>query len=544
MPTTRLIAGLFAMACLAGCTSVRDYVHNGFKVGPNFTPPPAPVAPQWIDASDARVRSQEADDSHWWTAFNDPILNELVDSAYKQNLSLKEAGFRILANRASLGISIGNIFPQQQAMTGSASQINLSRAVANRQGLPDPYFSQWSTGFGMAWELDFWGRFRRSVEASRAELDASVENYDDVLVTLIGDVADSYVRVRTLQQQIAYARKTLELQKESLSIATAKFKGGQASELDVNQGQGDVSSTEALIEKLQIPLRESMNRLCVLMGMPPEDLLKRLGESPIPVAPPEVVVGVPADLIRRRPDVRKAEYQAAAQCAKIGVAQSELYPHISINGAFGWSSQQMNQLFAGQALTGSVGPSFQWNILNYGRLLNNVKLQDARFQELLANYQSTVLKAGEDVENGLVEYLRAQNRTRFAAEAVKAEAAAFQQVLDQYKNGLVDFNRVVLIQERLVARQLTLAQSQGEIAQGLIHVYRALGGGWQIRCGPKSPPPIPAPEPVKPIEIGTPLPVPMQPVPAAPAPAKLAKPTASKPMPKLDGLVQVGYVKK
>ena len=476
-----VVVGAMALS-LCGCTTLGEYVHNCFKVGPNYKRPPAPVAERWIDADDVRVRSEEADDSHWWTVFNDPTLNDLVQTAYQQNLTLREAGFRVLQARAQLGISIGELFPQKQEMNGSVDSHGVSTNVANRVATPTRWFGQWNYGFGLAWELDFWGRFRRAIEATEDTLDASVEGYDDVLVTLIGDVATTYVQIRTLQQQIAYARQTLTLQKQSLEIAKAKFKGGQVSEIDANQGQSDVSTTENLIEENLISLRQATNQLCVLLGIPPEDLLRKLGEAPIPTAPVEVAVGIPADLLRRRPDVRRAERLAAAQCAEIGVAEADFYPQISINASFGWSAQELKDLFAHGSFREIVGPSFSWPILNYGRILNNVRLQDAHFQELVVGYQNTVLTAGREVENGLVTFLRAQNRARDMNVAVTAEMAAFKEAFAQYKGGLVDYNRVVLIQERLVERQQTLALAQGQIAQGLIQVYRALGGGWQIRC--------------------------------------------------------------
>jgi NodT family efflux transporter outer membrane factor (OMF) lipoprotein len=479
-----LPAAIVAVVALsiASCTTLSEYVHNGFKVGPNYGRPPAPVAQHWIDADDVRVHDDNPDDACWWTVFNDPLLDDIVQTAYHQNLTLREAGFRVLENRAMFCGAVGSIFPQTQDMDGSYQRTNLSREVANREALPQNYYNQWNYGFNLSWELDFWGRFRRAIEAANDELDASVENYDDVLVTLVGEVADSYVQIRTLQQQIAYARETLSLQRESLNIATAKFEGGQTSKVDVNQAQSDVSYTEALIEQLLISLRQQTDRLCFLLGMPPEDLLCKLNGGPIPVAPPDVAVGIPCDLIRRRPDVRRAERLAAAQCAQIGVAVSELYPMISLTGSFGWSAQTFGELFAGDAMRGVVGPSFTWNILNYGRLLSNIRAQDARFQGLVADYQNTVLRAGQDVEDGLVTFLRAQLRARDMTASVNAEMAALQEAIAQYKNGLVDFNRVVLIQEKVVERQQTLAEAQGQIAQGLIRVYRALGGGWQIRC--------------------------------------------------------------
>lgn len=512
-----VLGGALALS-LCGCTTIGEYIHNGFKVGPNYTRPPAPVADHWIDANDVRVHSDEADDSHWWSVFNDPTLNELVQTAYRQNLTLREAGFRVLQARAQLGIAVGEIFPQTQVMNGDFKREGASTNVANRIATPQRWFSQWDYGFGLSWELDFWGRFRRAIESADDTLNASVESYDDALVTLIGDVASSYVQIRTLQQQITYARATLALQRESLSIARAKFQGGQTSEVDVNQGQSDVSTTEALIEQDLISLRQATNQLCTLLGLPPEDIIQKLGDAPIPTAPVDVVIGIPADLLRRRPDVRRAERTAAAQSAQIGVAEADFLPSISLTTTFGWSAQEFKDLFAHGSFRGDVGPSFQWQILNYGRILNNVRFQDAKFEELVATYQQTVLQAGQEVENGLVNFLRSQLQTREYTVAVSSETAAFKEALAQYKGGLVDYNRVVTIQEQLVSRQQSLAQAQGQIGQGLIQVYRALGGGWQIRCDPDAAncaatrfepgnaPAVPAAEPLAPPKEEAPAP--------------------------------------
>lgn len=467
---------------LCGCTPWSQYVHNGFKVGPNYCQPPAAVAKNWIDAADKRVHSESPDDSQWWTTFNDPALNDLVRCAYQQNLTLSEAGFRILEARAQLGIAVGELFPQSQMTTGAYTRNAVSLNVANRQATPQRWFSQWNYGFSLAWELDFWGRLRRAIEASEATLDASVADYDDVLVTLLGDVATNYVQYRTAEQRIAYAEENVRLQTKILELATARFKGGQTSELDVNQAQSDLSSTEALMPQLRIQLRNANNRLCVLLGAPPEDLKQRLASGPIPNAPSDVAVGIPAELLRRRPDVRRAERQAAAQCAVIGIAEADFYPQFLIDGSMGWASQDFNNLLAGRSFTGSVGPEFRWQILNYGRILNNVRVQDARFRELVLAYQQTVLRANEEVENGLVRFLESQTEVQSLATSVKAAKKSVEEALAQYQGGLTDFNRVAVLQERLVQRQEELAQAQGEIALGLIDIYRSLGGGWQIRC--------------------------------------------------------------
>jgi len=483
-PVRILWATALAAATLSasGCTTLSDYINNCFKVGPNYKRPTAPVAQKWIDADDVRVRSEPEDDSHWWTVFNDPVLSDLIQTAYRENLTLREAGFRVLQARASLGIAVGELFPQNQEMIGSYTRRGVSENVANRIATPQRWFSTWDYGFGLAWELDFWGRFRRSIEAAEDSLDASVENYDDVLVLLISDVASNYVRYRVLEQQLAYTRAVVKLQTQSLQIAQAKFKGGQVSQLDVNQAQANLSATEVVIPQLEISLREVNDKLCVLLGLPPEDLKAKLGAAAIPTAPTSVAVGIPADLLRRRPDIRRAEREAAAQCAEIGVADAEFYPQISINATWGWAAEHFKDLFAHGSFRGSIGPEFHWAILNYGRILNNVRVQDARFQELVAHYQQIVLRADGEVEDGLARFLKAQDEQRNAKDSVKAQQAAVKDAIAQYEGGLTDFNRVAVVEEQLVSRQNQLAQAEGEIALGLIQVYRALGGGWQIRC--------------------------------------------------------------
>jgi NodT family efflux transporter outer membrane factor (OMF) lipoprotein len=525
-----------ALTCLAvlvtaalwtcGCTPWQEYVHNGFKVGPDYLKPPAPVAPDWIDADDRRVRKESDDLSRWWTVFNDPVLDSLTCYAYRQNLSLRVAGMRVLQARAQLAIDTGNLLPQTQTSTGDFKWNGISEQTANNflqfgvppgglQGVTFPtfkrWYGQWDLGFNLSWELDFWGRFRRAVEADAASLDASVENYDDVLVTLLGQVATAYVQLRITEQRIKYAQENVALQRETLEIVEARFKRGTVTKLDVAQARSTLEQTQATIPELGITLRQSNNQLCILLGIPPEELRAKLGPGPIPTAPVEAAVGIPADLLRRRPDVRRAERQAAAQSAQIGVAEAEFYPHIAINGTWQYSAEFFKDLWKPTALNGSVGPTFTWNILNYGRILNNVRLQDAKFQELVATYQNTVLSAAQDVENGLVTFLNAQQRAQFQGAGVKDAEEAVQIAVAQYKAGTVDFTRVTQLEQNLVSQQDTLAQAQGEIVTGLIQVYKALGGGWQIRETGCDPHPADGPGPV-PVTPGSPeksLPAPL-----------------------------------
>jgi NodT family efflux transporter outer membrane factor (OMF) lipoprotein len=454
----------------SGCTSIRDYVHKGFKVGPNYCQPEARVAEHWIDEADLKQDPNPETICHWWKIFKDPKLDYLIDCACRQNLTLKEAGFRILQARAQYGIAAGNLFPQQQNASGSFRRIG------------SPFSDLWSYGFNLSWELDFWGRYRRAVAAADDNLEASVDDYDGVLVTLLGDVAQNYVQIRTDQERIRLRRKNIELQQGVLDYFTKREKiGFHATPLDTNQAISTLKATEAGIPQLEIDMRQSANRLCTLLGMPTEDLIKILGTGNIPETPQDVAVGIPADLLRRRPDVCRAERLAASQGEQIGIAQAALYPAFSINGTLGYSAQNFSELFENSALSSSVGPSFQWNLLNYGRIANNVRLQDAKFQELVLAYQNTVLLANEEVEDGLITFLRSQKSNELLKESVDASVKAVNQLLLQLQVGMVDFNRYAVIAQNLVSQQDSMAASQGQIAQGLIAMYRALGGGWEMR---------------------------------------------------------------
>ena len=476
---------------LCGCTSTREYIANGFKVGPNYCKPPAPVANAWIDAGDTHLTDAHEDLSTWWTVFNDPALDALICRAYHQNLTLREAGFRVLEARAQLAIAAGQLLPQTQTATGDFTRTAASAETANGQFITKRFFSQWDYGFNLNWELDFWGQFRRAIESQSATLDASVEAYDAALVTLLGDVATYYVQYRALQKRIEYAKANVKLQQETLTIIQARSKGGTTTDLDLYQARSTLEQTQGQVPELEIALRQTNNQLCILLGIPPEDIEAMLGPGPIPAPPAAVAAGIPADLLRRRPDVRQAERQAAAQSAEIGVAQAAFYPAISINGSFGYSAQQLSNLVEPSAFRGSVGPSFQWNVLNYGRILNNVRFQDARFQELVATYQQTVLNAGQEVENGLVTFVRGHERTRLEVASVDDAERAVTIVMAQFKAGQVDLTRVTQLEQTLVQQQDVLAQAQQELATGLIQVYRALGGGWELRltdCQPSPPP--------------------------------------------------------
>jgi NodT family efflux transporter outer membrane factor (OMF) lipoprotein len=475
---------------LAGCSSTREWWRNGFKVGPNYCPPGANVAESWIDASDPHLRGTEQDNACWWTAFGDPTLDQLVAGASRQNLTLKMAGFRILEARAECGIAAGNLLPQQQEMTSQYSRSAMSKNAYpfNIIPLPRYYYNNWSAGLNAAWELDFWGRFRRAVEAADGHLDAQVEGYDNVLVLLQAEVATNYIQMRAYEERLELAKKNLELQTETLRITTARERQGLVTELDVQQATTNLGATEALIPILRTGQRRAQNRLCVLMGEPPQRLSQRI-KSPgtIPVPPQEVIVGIPAELLRRRPDVRQAERQAAAQSARIGIAEAEFYPHIAITGTIGLQAEHLNQLFESSSLAGAIGPGISWNILNYGRIINNVRAEDARFQQAVLSYRDTVLRANEEVENGIVSFLQEQDRVKSLDKSTRAATRSVELALQQYQKGLTNYQPLLDSERALVQQQDALAESRGSVGMNLVAVYKALGGGWRARLSEQQP---------------------------------------------------------
>jgi NodT family efflux transporter outer membrane factor (OMF) lipoprotein len=474
-----------------------DWVRNGFKVGPNYCQPPAPVADNWIQATDHNVQNRHLDD--WWEVFQDATLTSLIEKSYDQNLTLRAVGTRVLQARAQQAIAVGSIFPQTQQATVEYSRIGLSHNTTNNPSafgeaaatapLVANFYSNWSAGFNLSWELDFWGRFRRAIESANASLDASVENYDAALVTLLADVATNYVQYRVAQARIQIARDNVRIQEGVLALVEQQFRVGinRVTVLDVNQAKTVLEQTRSTIPALQIALGQANDTLCILLGIPPRDLEPELGQgpalntNPIPNTPTWVAVGIPADLLRRRPDIRSAERQVAAQSAQIGVAEADLYPTLFINGTLGYEAQDLSKLFESRSFMGTITPNFKWNILNYGRIANNVHLQQARTQELIADYQNQVLTAAQQVQTALRGFLRSREQAEDLARSVKAAVAATEIGVQQYKAGTVPFNTVFNLETTQVQQQDLLAVAQGNIALNLINVYRALGGGWEIR---------------------------------------------------------------
>jgi len=507
LPRRILVFGLFGMISLSsGCvaTGPVDWIRNGFKVGPNYEQPPAPVAEGWIEAKNDSVQNRYLQD--WWRVFQDPTLNSLIDKAYDQNLTLRVVGDRVLEARAQRAIAIGNIFPQLQQATGQYSRVNLSQNTFNNpsiltglaQGSVPPgtmignNYSDWSAGFNLSWELDFWGRFRRNIESANATLDSSLENFDSALVTLLADVATNYVEYRVAQVRIKIARHNIQTQEKLVALAEKQFKGGIANSVDVDQLRTLLEQTRSTIPVLLIAQGQANDALCTLLGIPPRDLEPELGPgpdpkadppsaAPLPKVPTGVAAGIPADLLRRRPDIQSAERQVAAQSAQIGVAEADLYPTIFINGTLGYDSASLSTLFESRSFFGNITPNFKWNILNYGRIANNVRLQQNKTQELIDSYQNLVLTAAQQVETALRGFLRTQEQAEVLARSVVAAQSATKVQEKLFSDLKADVNRIFTLESTQLQEQDNLAVAQGNIALNLINVYRGLGGGWEIR---------------------------------------------------------------
>jgi NodT family efflux transporter outer membrane factor (OMF) lipoprotein len=460
------------------CCGLLIFLNACAMVGPDFTPPKADVAPEWAESRDTRLKKDLPDYKSWWQVFGDPVLEGLVLTAYENNLPLRIAGVRVLEARALLGVVVGEFYPQSQTGFGALeyNRISGNSFDLGNPGPANPGMGYWqgNLGVGASWELDFWGKFRRAIQSADANLLGSIAAYDDVLVSLTADVARTYVVIRVYEERLRIARENLEIQKESLRIARARFNAGDTGERDVQQAITQLSSTESQIPFLETGLQKARHALSILLGMPPGLLRDRLeADQGIPQAPL---------------DIRNAELQAASQCALIGVAKADLYPSFSLAGSFGFLSADvgnagLGDIFSWSSRSVTFGPSFQWNILNYGRITNNVRVHDARLQGLILSYQDTVLRAQQEVEDGLVEFLKAQERIDFLKTSVDAAKRSADLALMQYRGGSTDYTTVIMAQQALLSEQDRLAATRGESPLGLVAVYRALGGGWQIREG-------------------------------------------------------------
>lgn len=462
----QMIAKVLVAFLLAGCATV----------GPDYISPEISAPEKWRADLKAGLTQGSMDSkmmASWWTTLNDPTLTSMIQRAVKGNLDLKEARSRVREARARRGISAAERFPTLD-VNGSAisSYSGEDTGSGERREL-------YAAGFDANWELDLFGGVRRSIEAAQADLETSQEDYRDVMVSLLAEVALNYVEVRTSQARLDVAEKNLEAQAETYELTVFRFEAGLAGALDMEQAKYNLENTRSQIPTLRIRLEEAKNRLAVLLGTQPGALQSDLsGRKPIPVPPLKIAVGVPAEVLRRRPDIRRAERELAAQTARVGVATAELYPKFSLLGSIGLEALSFGDLFSTGSRTDTIGPSFSWNIFDARAIRKNIEVQNALQEQALLKYEAAILTALEDVENALVAYAQDQYRRQSLSQATQAAERAVDLALKQYSSGIIDFQDTLEAQRSLLSFQDQLAESDGAVTSNLISLYKALGGGW------------------------------------------------------------------
>ncbi len=446
-------------------------------VGRDYEPPEAELPAGWREEKASELAQRTAELAAWWRHLGDPMLDDLVERAALQSHDIREALARVREARALRGVAAAERFPTLDA--------NLSY-LREGQSENTPFGSfvsdtdLYAAGFDASWEIDLWGRVRRLVEAADADLEASVEDARDVAVTVAAETAVNYVQLRAFQTRVSIARTNVELQEQTLALVRARFESGLVGERDVAQASANLETTRSRVPALEIRLRAAENRLAVLLGLAPGALAAELAElRPIPVPPVQVAVGVPADLLRRRADVRRAERVLAAETALIGVAEGELYPRLTLAGNLGLESEDLSDLFEGDSGVFGIGPSIRWNLFDAGRRRHGVEAQDARAEQAFVRWERTVLAALEETENAMTVFVREQTRRSSLLEAAAQARRAVELAQTQYTEGLSDFQTVLDSERELADLEDQLAESDAAVTTSLVVLYKALGGGWE-----------------------------------------------------------------
>jgi multidrug efflux system outer membrane protein len=463
---------LVVAAFLSGCT-----------VGPDYHQPQTKTPGQWNESLAGGETNSTITAAEWWKIFNDSDLDSLVRRAVQSNLDLRIAQARVQEARAQYGIASADLWPAVDGSSSYSRQRQSQRQpVIGSFSVPSDAFENnvYQAGFDASWEIDVFGGKRRAKEAAGAQVSASEFGRRDVLIILLGDVARNYVDLRGYQQRLVIANENIQVQEKALAITQDRFAKGLASDLDVQQASTVLATTRAEVPTLESSIQISMHRLEVLLGEQPGTLQAELAQAAtIPAQPPVVPVGLPSELLLRRPDIRQAERQLAAATANIGVAKSDLFPKFFLTGAGGFQSVSASDWFTGDSKFWSVGPTMEWRIFDAGRIRSNIKVQNARQEQALAAYERTMLTAFEEVENGLVLYAKEQVRRRSLEDAVVSSQKSLNTANNLYANGLIDFLRVLDAERSLYQSQDALVQSDRTISANLISLYKSLGGGWE-----------------------------------------------------------------
>jgi multidrug efflux system outer membrane protein len=446
-------------------------------VGTDHTPPEPALAPAWREQRTAGLADGGEELARWWTKLGDPMLASLVERSISGSLELREALLRIEEARALRGVARADLYP---ALSGRASYERQSPSDNTPNGAFIPSSSFYTAALDASWEIDLWGRVRRSIEAAGAELEGSIEEARAVAVSISAETALAYVELRAFQRRLDIARTNLSLQEQTLALVRTRFEAGLVTERDVAQASTNVETTRSFLPELEIGLRVSENRLAVLLGLSPGALGEELAAAlPIPRPPLSIAVGVPADLLRRRADLRRAERLLAAEVARVGVAEGDLLPRLAVLGSLGLSTTNSGTLFEDDSAFYSIGPSLRWSLFEGGRLKNRLRAQEARAEQALVAWERTLLTALEEAENAMTSFVRGQDR-RTALEAAATQAKlAVELAKTQYEEGLSDFQTVLDSERALAALEDELARSDAGITLSAIALYRALGGGFE-----------------------------------------------------------------
>ncbi|MEW6536446.1 MAG: efflux transporter outer membrane subunit [Candidatus Auribacterota bacterium] len=458
-------------------------VISGCAVGPDYVPPEFEMPKSWNGWTDETEQAEESapirDLSSWWALLNDPVLDKLIARANEGNITLKEAYYRIAESQAAKRYAQGDFLPHadvQSVYSRTRGSENTTLKGTNPHLHPMDIYS---AGVTASWEVDMFGRIRRSVESADAFLDASQASYNDIIVSLNAAVASNYIALRTLQERIDYAQKNIVLQKETLKLTDARFKSELVPELDVEQAKLNLANTEAAISSLEKAKAEVFNRLAILLGGFPQDIRDDLsGSAPIPEVSPRIPKVLPINIIKQRPDIRAAEREYAARNARIGAATAGMYPIATLNGSFFLDGIEPSDLRDMSSRAYSFGPRFDWNAFEGGKNLNTVRIEQARTEQARLRYEQTVLTAVEEVENALAFYTEEKKRYQALERASRSSEKSVELAGSLYKSGLTDFQNVLDMERTLFTTQDELAASKGQIIQEWIGVYKAFGGGW------------------------------------------------------------------
>ena len=471
-----MLKGFVVIVCLL--------LHACMMVGPDYKEPQQNVAKHWLNKN-ATVKETPIHDAAWWEVFHDRNLTSLIHTGYRQNLSLQATGVHVLQARAQLAQSVGQLYPQQQALTGSYNYNRIGGG--SLQGLLPPTFDTALLGFNANWEIDFWGKYRRAIQSNDATFLASLSAYDNALVSLTADIATAYINIRTTDRLIKITQENIQLQTMSLKLTQSRYKNGQTSLLDVDQAQTELAQTQATLPSYVTQLQQQKDALGLLLGVTPDKvdgLLEK--QQTIPKAPASVAVGIPKETLARRPDIYQARQAAIAQLASIGAIKANLYPSLSLVGTFAFASNtippsSISDMFNWSNRSATAGPGLNWPILNYGQITNAVRAQDAAFQQALLNYQQLVLQAQKEVQDHMTGFIEARKSEQYLQKAVKSAIQATKLTLIRYQEGESDYTTVLNALQQQLKVQTSLVNAEGAIPLALVALYRALGGGWQIR---------------------------------------------------------------